>query len=368
MSSSELPESSDIDGSSQFFSQSQNRAVLEEALTFMEMSKGSSPGDSKKTFVEDASIEIVKAILDEPEVFNKRCRINIAHLGERLLDYLQSYEKLGEDNKELVFGILYRFLLELQIASSRELNATLSSIIFSTADFEFQGKAASQIKYADHQMIVEIIRGVLHHPRIDLLKDLPESIDRSISERQALEQSLSEREFRVKTLEETLKKHETAFNFVGLYEGFRRLRDTKLKESNLRLTAIMLLGIAMVLPILLKIYLIFSPLVGITLGIYDYICFVTLELILVFFFRVALHGRKSVKAQLVQLDLRMALCQFIQNYAEYAIEVRKGDPGVLDRFEQVIFSGIVTSESAIPSSFDGLDQVAGLISKLKDGR
>lgn len=334
----------------------------------MELSKGSSTEDLKKTFVEDSSIEIVKAMLSEPEVFNRGCRINIARIGEKLLNYMQRYENLELDGRELAFGFLYRFLLELQITSSQDLRPALSDILFGSADFEFSNRASEQLKYANHQMVVEIVRGVLHNPRISLLNDLPDAIDRSISERETLEKSLDEREGRVKALEETLKKHETAFNFVGLYEGFRRLRDTKLKESSLRLTAIMLLGLAMVLPIVAKIYLIFSPVEGMTLDIYDYICLVSLELILVFFFRVALHGRKSVEAQLVQLDLRMALCQFIQNYAEYATKVRKNDPGVLDRFEQVIFSGIVTSESAIPSSFDGLDQVAGIITKLKDGR
>ena len=41
---------------------------------------------------------------------------------------------------------------------------------------------------------------------------------------------------------------------------------------------------------------------------------VDFELIAIYFFRVVLMHFRSVKAQLLQLDLRIALCQFIENY------------------------------------------------------
>lgn len=72
-----------------------------------------------------------------------------------------------------------------------------------------------------------------------------------------------------------------------------------------------------------------------------------------------------MKAQLIQIDLRMTLCQFIQDYADYAKEVRKDSPLLLERFDQLVFSGIVSSEGAIPSTFDGIEQIANLIEKIK---
>lgn len=100
----------------------------------------------------------------------------------------------------------------------------------------------------------------------------------------------------------------------------------------------------------------------------DYAGIITLaglELLLLYFFRVALHNFRSIKAQLLQIELRMTLCQFVQSYAEYAKSARDGSSGLLERFEQVVFSGIVTDENSIPSTFDGFDQIANLFDKLK---
>ena len=54
-----------------------------------------------------------------------------------------------------------------------------------------------------------------------------------------------------------------------------------------------------------------------------------------------------------------------QSYAKYAKDVKQGSPELLDRFEQIIFSGIVNGEGAIPSTFDGLDQIGNIIEKFK---
>lgn len=35
---------------------------------------------------------------------------------------------------------------------------------------------------------------------------------------------------------------------------------------------------------------------------------------------------RSVQSQLLQLDLRMTLCRFIQSYAEYAAELKAKHP------------------------------------------
>ena len=62
----------------------------------------------------------------------------------------------------------------------------------------------------------------------------------------------------------------------------------------------------------------------------------------------------------MQLELRKSLCQFIQNYAEYAKEIKENDGVVLDKFENLIFSSIVASDDKIPTTFDGMEQIAKL--------
>lgn len=39
---------------------------------------------------------------------------------------------------------------------------------------------------------------------------------------------------------------------------------------------------------------------------------ITLELILIYFFRVILNNYQSLQAQIIQIELRQALCQFIR--------------------------------------------------------
>ena len=75
----------------------------------------------------------------------------------------------------------------------------------------------------------------------------------------------------------------------------------------------------------------------------------------------------SVRAQLIQIDLRKSLCQFIQNYATYAKDIREQNTDLLVKFEEVIFSNIMPSEDKIPSTFDGLEQLTNLIGALKKG-
>lgn len=99
-----------------------------------------------------------------------------------------------------------------------------------------------------------------------------------------------------------------------------------------------------------------------------YIPGLSLTLILVYYFRVALQNYQSIKAQILQIEFRMTLCGFIQSYAEYSSNIKDKNPSSLSKFEDVIFSNIMPTENKIPSTFDGIDQVSALITSIKGGR
>lgn len=101
--------------------------------------------------------------------------------------------------------------------------------------------------------------------------------------------------------------------------------------------------------------------------VYSLPTIVAVEVILLYFFRVVLGQFRSVKAQLLQVDLRISLCQFIESYAEYVSGIRQKDSSALSKFEALIFSGLVTEESGIPSTFDGAEQIASIIRSLRGG-
>ena len=70
----------------------------------------------------------------------------------------------------------------------------------------------------------------------------------------------------------------------------------------------------------------------------------------------------------MQIELRKSLCQFIQSYSDYSSEIRENNPEALSKFEDVVFSNIMLSDDKIPSTFDGIEQIASLINALKNGK
>lgn len=87
--------------------------------------------------------------------------------------------------------------------------------------------------------------------------------------------------------------------------------------------------------------------------------------ILLYLFRVLLFNYKSVCAQLLQIELRMTLCRFIMHYSDYAAKIKENSDITLDRFESVIFAGIVSNEGDLPATFDGIDQITALFKSVK---
>ena len=91
----------------------------------------------------------------------------------------------------------------------------------------------------------------------------------------------------------------------------------------------------------------------------------SIEVILIYFFRIILQNYRSVKAQILQIELRKTLCQFIQSYVKYSSEIKKQDSNALEKFESLIFSGVLSDPEKLPSTFDGLDQLGNFIKNIK---
>lgn len=304
-------------------------------------------------------------IKSHPELFDERCPLNIKSLGDRYVSGADRLVLSEATDVEFMFSTSYRFLVEYQLGTSDLLSSDLLSLLSRVRDFEYDGTTINQLRYADYQMIIDVVRRYIHHPNMIDLKALPEQLDLAQRVKAEAVSDLDAREGRVNALKDKLDTYKTAFNFFGLYDGFKKLRTAKGIEGNLGLLVMVVLALLMVCPFLAKFYLSFFPVKGVELDTQFYVALAGFELVLAYFFRVALHNYRSIKAQLIQIDLRMALCQFVQDYAVYAKEVSKDNPQLLDRFDQIVFSGIVNDEGAIPSTFDGVDQLAKLIAAVR---
>jgi len=300
----------------------------------------------------------------DPRSFDERCIMNIAVIGDKFLDELSDLS-LSKSEVETLFSSCYRFLIEYQLSTPNQIPSDLLQVLERVSDFEYEGIAASQIRYAGQQMLVNVVQHYLYHPNLVELKNLPGTIERSEKERERSESAIGSREERVKALADKLETYETAFNFVGLYSGFKDMKSAKVLEKKWNFRYLIMLGFLLLLPFIVKVGLMVRGEVGFKFDAVGLATLAGLELLLLYFFRVSLQNFRSIKAQLLQIDLRMTLCQFVQSYAEYSKDARDVSPGLLERFEQVVFSGIVNDENSIPSTFDGLDKLAELIGKVR---
>jgi hypothetical protein len=157
-------------------------------------------------------------------------------------------------------------------------------------------------------------------------------------------------------------------NFAGLSKGFKSMIDSKESERKTQVIWMRVFGF------LISAALIYPVIHVLTIGSVPQISsawvvaaapFVAVEFMLLYFFRIFVKNFYSVKAQLLQLDLRYSICAFIQEYGEFAQNHRGSGDKTFERFESLIFSGITADFENIPGQFDGLEQIMRMVKELK---
>lgn len=167
-------------------------------------------------------------------------------------------------------------------------------------------------------------------------------------------------------LASTLKEQKKAFNFVGLSQGFESLLKKKRNSQVVVLSLLFFIGIFLFIPLFTYIEL--NQVKNQSGDLFNwkmFLPFVSIELISLYLFRVVLIHYNSIKTQIMQLELRQTLCQFIQSYVEYAKEIKEKDSASLEKFENLIFSSILSTPDKVPSTFDGIEQLSNLIKNIK---
>jgi len=288
------------------------------------------------------------------------------------IERLQNAEALPNVNPHLLYCLTYFLLDELRIIDDGDV---ISGPIteFLAWRVRLDGVHAQMLL----QQELEIVKRTIDNAKILSNYD---SVRSYIVENEKFDANLArivELNAEANRLEQTMAKYRDAFNFAGLYNGFSQLRSRKVLEKNLRLVFLFCLGCLALLPLLMKLSVLYKAGVSEASAVEGWdqvkamvggnveflITLAALELLLLYFFRITLHSLKSLRAQLLQLDLRMTLCQFIDKYAEYSAQVKKGG-GSLEGFESVVFSGLVMVDEKLPTTFDGLDVLQGLAEKL----
>jgi hypothetical protein len=315
---------------------------------------------------------VVGSMENKPGQWDDLCQINIEWIGGKFISRLADEEReLNKERLDSICAMCFRFLFEMYLSMKNDLASEFESarqFVFNNIDV-FDLKAKEQIEYAIRDIPINIFKNIAYSDAINSLQDFNELSAKAEKLKVDWDSDLSEREARIDSLKKSLSTYENAFNFVGLYQGFDELSTEKKAELDGILFWLKVLSIIIVSPVILELIFIYCHLDnivtvrdGLLVSIFPTVSLVAIS---VYYFRVLLFNYKSVKAQLLQIDLRKTLCRFIQNYSDYSSEIKKRDATSLDKFENIIFSGIVNNDGLLPSTFDGMEQIGKLIKAAK---
>ncbi len=271
-------------------------------------------------------------------------------------------DRLSEGDFPKVLSIIFPFIREKAVRTGRQELLFLGKLIVDYAKGNIeQVRYLNTILYIDENIERIIITELIRRPvfkKLEALHDSVEEADARIQRIVSLKENIEESVANANSSMATWKKD---WGFVELSKGFKKIHDDKLGESKFTLASLLFFGFSLLaLP---AFQIIFGrPHVAEISSLLNLIPFVTAEIIAIYFFRIALQNRRSVKAQLLQIELRITLIQFVQQYAEFSRD-KKFDG--LKNFESLIFSSIVPDEKAIPSVFDGADQIAKIIREIR---
>lgn len=226
----------------------------------------------------------------------------------------------------------------------------------------------NEILHAAVQSPILVARNLLHSQEAEIQRAFISEFKEIKKFKEEWNQEYTKHKKELDELSINIKKSKSEYNFVGLVDGFRQIRSKKEIEINNSYCSMLAAGFFMIFT---PIAIAFLASIGDKLSSNEYyhalawlIPGLTIELLILYFFRILLQQYKSIQAQILQIDLRVSLCQFIESYITYkSINIKEKDDA-LTKFESLIFSGIVADAGSIPSTFEGIEQVASILKNI----
>ncbi|WP_339069694.1 hypothetical protein WIN67_17895 [Pseudomonas idahonensis] len=328
-----------------------------------------SRGSGERTAIDFMKRFVFLALRDfqvRSEEYDRECQYNKSVFHSRFIDFLLNYDG-GDSKLASLFCVCYRFVCEFEVVSPTDLSGSVSSAKMNLVgvDFEEYQEAKEQYLWANSQMLVQILRRFFNNPDVRGFSSFSENIKVAKSEIERFDAAYIKKVERISELEQRLQRSEQGYNFANLNEGFSRLKISKIREKNVTLILLWFSGLALLSGPLFKIFGLLPERLGEYALVVDFLVILGFELLLIYYFRIFLHNFRSLKLQILQVDLRMTLCSFIESYSDFAVKTRKDDKEVLLKFEQIIFSEVSSGDTAIPSVFDGIEHVSSVFGKIK---
>lgn len=164
----------------------------------------------------------------------------------------------------------------------------------------------------------------------------------------------------VESLDDKVNEINDDLTFIGLENAYKKFRDQKRIEKRNARNMLKISTPMIFAPVLTNLVFWLS---GIESNIFGYMMTATATLIFLYFFKITLQNYQCIKNELTQINLRRNLCMFIQGYTEFA--ERNKDHQSLSKFESLMFSNVIPDTKQIPSTLDGVEQLAKLFESFK---
>lgn len=317
----------------------------------------------------------ILSMLEQPDLWEENCKFNIQNQEKWFQISLRVQNFALESTQDPgIYARFVAFLVELDL--SLGFNGLTDSV--KNNELREAWKKVKQkvfpedngVYYAFYQQPISILNFYMDNTgfktffnfekKSDDLKQIIATQEESINK---YEKGLEDKAKEVKELEKKLDEYKTAFNFVGLSHGFENLLKQKNKAKTKTFCLLANLAIVALLPLGFSFYKKFIA--NIDISWQSMLPVIGLEFVLIYFFRVVLNHYHSIQTQIMQLELRQSLCQFIQSYAEYAKKIKTDDKDALEKFENLIFSSILSNPNKVPGTFDGVEGLTSLLKELK---
>lgn len=285
----------------------------------------------------------------------------------------------GVRGQEIIFLFLYRCLREISLRYPLENTAypyilnLLSKYSCDNKNEKFNSDFWGYIKYTNLEFPINLVGEIVRGKEISEIKKAVEKYSQLDVDQKNMAIKYENEKTHINGLLSELKNIKTGLNFAKLAHGFGNISKTKSIEMFSILGLMILVQVLLIgIPVsILYLYGLDSKgVLNLEEVSWKYLFahaspIFAIEMLLIYLFRVLLHQYANVKTVLLQISLRKNLCQFIEEYTEFANKAKEKDPNSLEKFESLVFSGLIYNQDQLPSSFDGLDQIVKMVDLVK---
>ncbi len=317
---------------------------------------------------------VLSAMENESEQWDKHCQISIRVIGDSFIKRISTEDiTFTKEWLDFLCALCFQFLYEFFLSTKNNLTIEYENTrLFVVREMDsFEPRAKKWIQHAIQEIPVRIVKSIVNSDEIENIKDFSAVSAKAEQLKKDWDTELTEKEERVNVLRDILLEQQGEYNFVCLSKGFSNLAKKKKEEAELLFKSLFQMGVCLLVPLISEfLFLIIAK----QYAKYQYLTadhliitipILSIEIILIYFFRILLLNHRSVKAQILQIELRQTLCEFIENYADYSVKIKAKNPNALEKFENLIFSGILSNPEKLPSTFEGIEQISEFMKNIK---